>query len=95
MTLLRDSFIAMFGPMIIPTHGLIYLYYKRLWIIACIAAFLPAEKMRALYLKKRGGKESGNGQPEESGYRGSFFLNEKAGLGQKYKIAFYLCMALF
>ncbi len=95
MTLLRDSFIAMFGPMIIPTHGLIYLYYKRLWIIACIAAFLPAEKMRALYLKKRGGKESGNGQPEESGYQGSFFLNEKAGLGQKYKIAFYLCMALF
>lgn len=43
VTLLRDSFIAMFGPMIIPTHGLIYLYYKRLWIITCIAAVFPAE----------------------------------------------------
>lgn len=41
ITLLRNSFIAMFGPMIIPTHGLIYIYYKRLWIITCIAAVLP------------------------------------------------------
>lgn len=41
LTLLRDSFIAMFGPMIIPTHGLIYLYYKRFWIVTCAAALLP------------------------------------------------------
>lgn len=44
ITLLRDSFIAMFGPMIIPTHGLIYIYYKRLWIVTVIAAFLPVNR---------------------------------------------------
>ncbi len=43
LTLLRDSFIAMFGPMQIPTHGLIYLYYKRFWIVACTAAVLPVQ----------------------------------------------------
>lgn len=43
LTLLRDSFIAMFGPMIIPTHGLIYLYYKRFWIVTGIAAVLPVK----------------------------------------------------
>lgn len=45
LTLLRDSFIAMFGPMIIPTHGLIYLYYKRFWIAACAAALLPVQRL--------------------------------------------------
>lgn len=48
ITLLRDSFVAMFGPMIIPTHGLIYIYYKRLWIGACIAALLPLRKRKRL-----------------------------------------------
>lgn len=48
ITLLRDSFVAMFGPMIIPTHGLIYIYYKRLWIGACIAALLPLKKQKRL-----------------------------------------------
>ncbi len=43
LTLLRDSFIAMFGPMIIPTHGLIYLYYKRFWILAGAMAVLPMQ----------------------------------------------------
>lgn len=45
ITLLRDSFIAMFGPMIIPTHGLIYLYYKRFWIAAAILALLPLKRL--------------------------------------------------
>lgn len=45
ITLLRDSFIAMFGPMIIPTHGLIYIYYKRLWIVGSIAAILPMRRV--------------------------------------------------
>lgn len=45
LTLLRDSFIAMFGPMIIPTHGLIYLFYKRFWIVAGLVAVLPIEKI--------------------------------------------------
>lgn len=43
LTVLRDSFIAMFGPMIIPTHGLIYIFYKRFWIFAGIAAVLPLQ----------------------------------------------------
>lgn len=43
VTLLRDSFIAMFGPMAIPTHGLIYIFYKYLWIITCAAAVIPAK----------------------------------------------------
>lgn len=43
LRLLRDSFIAMFGPMLIPTHGLIYVYYKRFWILACTAAVLPLQ----------------------------------------------------
>ncbi len=51
ITLLRDSFIAMFGPMIIPTHGLIYIYYKRLWIVTCIAALLPTGLIKQIELK--------------------------------------------
>lgn len=47
VTLLRDSFIAMFGPMRIPTHGLIYLFYKYLWIIACAIALLPIKPIKA------------------------------------------------
>lgn len=43
LTLLRDSFIAMFGPMLIPTHGLIYLFYKRFWIVAGAVAVLPVQ----------------------------------------------------
>lgn len=43
LRLLRDSFIAMFGPMLIPTHGLIYVYYKRFWILTCMAAVLPLQ----------------------------------------------------
>lgn len=43
LRLLRDSFIAMFGPMLIPTHGLIYVYYKRFWILTCTAAVLPLQ----------------------------------------------------
>ena len=45
LTVLRDSFIAMFGPMIIPTHGLIYIYYKRFWILAGVLAVLPIGKL--------------------------------------------------
>lgn len=54
-TLLRNSFIAMFGPMIIPTHGLIYIYYKRLWIVTCIAALLPVK-----LIKRVAGKDKVN-----------------------------------
>lgn len=48
ITLMRDSFIAMFGPMLIPTHGLIYIYYKRLWIVTGIAALIPAEWIKGV-----------------------------------------------
>lgn len=35
-----NSFIAMFGPMSIPTHGLIYVFYRYFWFAACIMALL-------------------------------------------------------
>lgn len=53
ITLLRDSFIAMFGPMLIPTHGLIYIFYKRLWIVSCLAAFLPVRRFISLFRGKK------------------------------------------
>lgn len=37
-----NSFIAMFGPMSIPTHGLTYVLYRYSWLAACILAlFVP------------------------------------------------------
>ncbi len=54
LTLLRDSFIAMFGPMQIPTHGLIYLGYQWMWILSGLAAILPIER-----LLKKAGKNPG------------------------------------
>ena len=44
-----ESMIAMYGPMNIPTHGLIYLYYKRLVIVACIGALLPIASRQPLF----------------------------------------------
>lgn len=82
ITLLRDSFIAMFGPMIIPTHGLIYIYYKRLWIAACAAALLPVGKIKAACVVNAGGR---NDYGEREGWKG----------GRKGKAFFYFCMALF
>ena len=52
-----ESMIAMFGPMNIPTHGLIYLYYKRLVIVACIGALLPIISKQPLFWEKLGGKD--------------------------------------
>ena len=51
-----ESMIAMFGPMNIPTHGLIYLYYKRLVIVACIGALLPIISKQPLFWEILGGK---------------------------------------
>lgn len=79
ITLMRDSFIAMFGPMIIPTHGLIYIYYKRLWIVGCIAAFLPVEKIRAV---------CGKGERKEQEWK-------RTEWDGRYRAAFYICMAMF
>lgn len=79
ITLMRDSFIAMFGPMIIPTHGLIYIYYKRLWIVGCIAAFLPVEKIRAA---------CGKGERKEQEWK-------RMEWDGRYRAAFYICMAMF
>lgn len=77
--LVRDSFIAMFGPMDIPTHGLIYVYYKRLWITFCSAAILIP---RFLCFPKIG--SSWNDK------EGS--LAERSGIR---KLFFYGCMLLF
>ena len=79
LTLLRDSFIAMFGPMIIPTHGLIYIYYKRLWVVTCIAAILPVKSIQ----KRIRWKE----EEEEWG--------KERCVSRKREVAFYSCMVLF
>lgn len=41
LVLVFNSFIAMFGAMDIPTHGLIYIFYRYFWLAACILALLP------------------------------------------------------
>lgn len=40
LLLTSNSFIAMFGPMFIPTHPLIYIFYKMFWVAAAAAAIL-------------------------------------------------------
>lgn len=108
ITLLRDSFIAMFGPMIIPTHGLIYIYYKRLWIIACAAALLPVGKIEAACRKAREVRKAReNRTPGEeppavnginavnAGRRNDYGEREGWKGGRKGKAFFYFCMALF
>ena len=96
---LRDSFIAMFGPMIIPTHGLIYVYYKRLWIAACAAALLPAGRIRKAYLEGRGGRKGKEGAQAVSGVYGEnangYLEHEEWKGGRKGKAFFYFCMILF
>lgn len=95
ITLLRDSFIAMFGPMIIPTHGLIYIYYKRLWIVACAAALLPAEKIKTAFIRRRGRKYAGINPAKEVGYWEMAEERDKVKVFGKDKVAFYICMAMF
>lgn len=48
-----ESMIAMFGPMSIPTHGLIYLYYKRLVIFAALCMLIPLESRQPLMWQNR------------------------------------------
>lgn len=91
ITLLRDSFIAMFGPMLIPTHGLIYIFYKRLWIIACVLAVMPVKKIGA----KLSRRENSAGKDEK-------YLSEEGSIwgysydtSRKDSVAFYACMVLF
>lgn len=43
--LVLDSFIAMFGAMDLPTHGLIYLGYRYFWLAACAAALLVPRRL--------------------------------------------------
>lgn len=95
VTLVRDSFIAMFGPMIIPTHGLIYIYYKRLWIVACVAAFLPAEKIKTAYFRRKGRKYAGVNAAEEVRYWEMAEERDRMDSFGKDKAAFYICMAMF
>lgn len=95
ITLLRDSFIAMFGPMKIPTHGLIYLGYKWLWTGACIMAFFPLKKLREAFGKRRE-KTSFDGDGKTGGV---YWETEERKIrregGKKEKAAFYICMFLF
>lgn len=94
ITLLRDSFIAMFGPMKIPTHGLIYIGYKWLWAGACTMAFFPIDRLREAYRKRRGAVSY-----DRNGNTGLYTEREekkkrRAGCGKE-KAAFYICMFLF
>lgn len=99
--LLRDSFIAMFGPMMIPTHGLIYVYYKRLWIVTCLAAILPVKPLCG-FLKNRCRKRpeiaenaaAGEGRKEQPEGTVSEWEKERA-VSRKSVCTFYIGMAMF
>ncbi len=91
ITLLRDSFIAMFGPMLIPTHGLIYIFYKRLWIIACVLALLPVKAIGERLARRSEGLEKGGRNLTEEVSIWESYRNT----GKKDMAAFYVCMTLF
>lgn len=79
LTLVFKSFIAMFGAMGIPTHGLIYHFYGYFWLAACGAA---------LFLPKRFWCPAGNGtwaNPEKSLQNGD----------RKTRLLLYAGMGLF
>lgn len=44
-----NSFIAMFGPMSIPTHGLTYVLYRYFWLMTCVAALLIPRRLWCLH----------------------------------------------
>lgn len=58
--LVFNSFIAMFGAMDIYTHGLIYLYYRWFWLVACLVALLvPGRLWEPAGENLYGSRESG------------------------------------
>lgn len=70
--LVLDSFIAMFGAMDLPTHGLIYLGYRYFWLAACAAALLVP---RRLWNRTGSGSWSNQGSLPESGRKQRLLFN--------------------
>lgn len=97
ITLLRDSFIAMFGPMIIPTHGLIYIYYKRLWIVTVIAALLPVDSIKRKLNRKGQAGEAAYGKTryEKTEYGEDREWTDGLTMSRKSRMVFYGSMLLF
>ena len=52
-TLVWKSFIAMFGPMLIPTHHYIYMAYKNLFFIAVIGLLIPFKTSALIWVKTK------------------------------------------
>lgn len=50
-TLVWKSFIAMFGPMLIPTHHYIYMAFKNLFFIAVIGLLIPFKNSTLIWVK--------------------------------------------
>ena len=70
--LVLDSFIAMFGAMNLPTHGLIYLGYRYFWLAACAAALLVP---RRLWNRTGSGSWSNQGSLPENGRKQRLLFN--------------------
>lgn len=70
--LVLDSFIAMFGAMNLPTHGLIYLGYRYFWLAACAAALLVP---RRLWNRTSSGSWSNQGSLPENGRKQRLLFN--------------------
>lgn len=71
--LVLDSFIAMFGAMDLPTHGLIYLGYRYFWLAAWAAALLIPKR---LWNRSGSGSWSNReGSLPESGRKQSLLFN--------------------
>ena len=70
--LVLDSFIAMFGAMDLPTHGLIYLGYRYFWLAACAAALLVP---RRLWNRTSSGSWSNQGSLPENGRKQRLLFN--------------------
>lgn len=70
--LVLDSFIAMFGAMDLPTHGLIYLGYRYFWLAACAAALLVP---RRLWNRTGSGSWSNQGSLPENGRKQRLLFN--------------------
>ena len=70
--LVLDSFIAMFGAMDLPTHGLIYLGYRYFWLAACAAALLVP---RRLWNRTGSGSWRNQGSLPENGRKQRLLFN--------------------
>lgn len=71
-----QSFVAMFGAMNIPTHGLIYIFYRDLYLICLACLLIP----QLILWKVQGKKHVGNGTPESE--KAGHLPEEKTSVGR-------------